>query len=1093
MKMTVVLLTVACLQVSASGFSQKVSLSVKKQSLESVFSEIKGQTGFVFWYKLDVLRYAKKVTISVSDKELTQVLDKIFADQPLTYEIIDKTIAVKLKDPDDPETSGQRVVPLPGITVSGRVTDEKGNPMAGVTVQVKGTRGGVQTGSDGRFSIPGIDGNAVLVFSYVGYQVQEARVNGRSFIDLLLHPESQSMSDVVVVGYGRATRENLTSAISTVKQEDLNKGAITDVGQLLQGKAPGLNITASGDPNVPAAVVLRGASTINSPGAPFYVIDGVPGADISIIAPDDIATIDILKDAAATAIYGNRASNGIIMITTKKGRKGQSQVTYNGYVGAEQVSSRLKVMDASELRAFLKKNNLGFSAINDKGANTDWQKAIERSTAISNNQNLSISGGGEHGTYNASLNYAQKEGIIDNTSLTRVIGRLNVEQYALNDRVKFDANVVNSSSNGDEVPYLGVILLQAAQYLPVSPVKNPDGTYFENEGTGGYYNPVAMMNNSTMNDKNNNLVGSFNTQVKLPAGLTYDISLSYQSYTDLHGEYYDSYFTSHYNDMYNNPNPGPGGRGQQSFGPNGQAYRSSYTNTAKVMETYLTWDRKFGRHTINAVAGYSWQDNVNNDGFQVTSFNFPVDNIGYNNFALSAPYASPTYPHVTFGPDGLYQETKLIADFFRLNYSYADKYLFQGSIRRDGSSVFGANHQFGYFPAVGVGWRISKEGFMSSQHVFDDLKLRASYGITGNAFGFNAYTAQFFSGSLGTYYYDGNQTSAYGPTQAANPNLQWEQTATGEIGLDFSSLKGRLNGSVDAYNKNTTDMIFPYSVDPILVPTGNIVANGGGMNNKGIEVMLIANPVRKADFNWTTTLNLTHNVNKITSLNNPLFPGIDSIPEAEPDGGGESGVFLQVLKAGKALGTYYTLQYAGKNASGVTQFYDHNGNLTTSPVAGTDYHYLGNAQPKLMYGWNNTFRYKRLDLNIFLRGALGDKLFNATRADLFRPATAATNNILEDAANESPSDPNVFRYSSRFIESGSYLRLDNATVGYNFRAILPYIKSIRAYVTANNLLTITGYKGIDPEINQGGVAPGVDYNDFYPKTRTFLVGFNVSF
>ena len=1085
MKLTVILLTVACLQVSASGFSQKISLTVKKQSLEAVFHQIKQQTGCVFWYKLDVLKYARTVTINVSGEDITQVLDEIFKDQPLTYEIVDKTVAVKLKDPE-------AVKPV-GITLTGRVTDERGNPMSGVSIRVKGSASGGQTGADGRYSIPNVGESAVLVFSYVGYQVQEVRVGSRTAIDLILHPESQSMSDVVVVGYGKATRENLTSAISTVKQEDLNKGAITDVGQLLQGKAPGLNITASGDPNVPAAVILRGASTVNSPGGPFYVIDGVPGADISIIAPDDIATIDILKDAAATAIYGNRASNGIIMVTTKKGRKGQTQVVYNGYVGAEQVSSRLKVMNAPELRAFLKKNNLGFSAANDKGANTDWQKQIERSTAISNNQNLSVSGGGEHGTYNASLNYAQKEGIINNTSLTRVIARLNAEQYALNDHVRFNINVVNSSSNGDEVPYLGVILLQAAQYLPVSPVKNPDGSYFENKSTGGYYNPVAMMNNSTMNDKNNNLVGSFNTQVKLPAGLTYDISLSYQSYTDLHGEFYDSYFTSNYNDLYNNPNPGPGGRTQQSFGPNGQAYRSSYTNTAKVMETYFTWDRKFGRHAINAVLGYSWQDNVNNDGFQVTSFNFPVNNIGYNNFALSAPYASSTYPHISLGPDGLYQETKLVADFFRVNYSYADKYLFQGSIRRDGSSVFGANHQFGYFPAVGVGWRISKENFMQSQHIFNDLKLRASYGVTGNAFGFNAYTAQFFSGSLGTYYYDGNQTSAYGPTQAANPNLQWEQTATGEIGLDFSSLMGRLSGSVDVYNKNTTKMIFPYSVDPILVPTGTIVANGGGINNKGIEVMLIGTPVRKADFSWTTTLNLTHNLNKITSLNNPLFPGIDSIPEAEPDGGGESGVFLQVLKAGKALGTYYTLQYAGKNSSGVTQFYDHNGNLTTAPVAGTDYHYLGNAQPKLMYGWNNTFRYKRLDLNIFLRGMLGDKIFNATRADLFRPATAATNNILADAAGESPSDPNVFRYSSRFIENGSFLRLDNLTVGYNFKGILPYVKSIRAYATANNLLTITGYKGIDPEINQGGVAPGVDYNDFYPKTRTFLAGVSVSF
>ncbi len=1089
--MTIFLLTAACLQVGAVGYSQKVNLSARQQSLEKVFKEIKSQTGYVFWYKVDMLNHAGKVTVELKNVDLARALDEIFSHQPLTYTIVDRTIAVKLKDSATGVVAPKPVPP--GIVITGRIRDEKGNPLAGVTVQVKGVAGSVVADADGKFKITDVPENGVLVFSYVGYTTEEMRVTSHTLVDLVLHPESVSLNDAVVVGYGRASRQNLTSAISSVKSEDLNKGIITDVGQLLQGKAPGLNITASGDPNTPAAVVLRGASTINSPGAPFYVIDGVPGADISLIAPDDIASVDILKDAAATAIYGNRASNGVIMITTKRGHKGQTQVVYNGNVAQEKISRSLKVMNAPELRSFLAKNSLGFSAVDDLGANTNWQKAIERSEGVSNNQNLSFSGGGDHGTYSASLNYAKKDGIIQNTSLTRVIGRLNIEQYALHDRVKFNFNIINSNSNGDEVPYLGVILLQSALFLPVSPITLPGGAYFEDLGTGGYYNPVSMLNNSTMNDKNNNLMGIGNAQVKLPFGLTYDINLSYQSYTDIHGEYYDSYFTSHYNNLYNNPNPGPTGRTQQSFGPDGQAYRSTYTNTAKVLETYFTWDRRFGGHSINAVLGYSWQDNINNDGFQVTSFNFPVDNVSYNNLALSSPYAASTLPHISLGPDGLYQETKLISDFFRVNYGYEDKYLFQGSVRRDGSSVFGANHQFGYFPSAGVAWRISKENFMQDQHLFSDLKLRGSYGITGNSFGFNAYTAQLFSGSLGTYYYDGNQTAAYGPTQANNPNLQWEQTATSEIGLDFGLLKNRVSGSIDVYNKNTTKMIFPYQVDPILVPSGTIVANGGGINNKGIEVMLNATPVTSAGFTWTTSLNLTHNINKITSLNNPLFPGIDSIPEAEPDGGGESGVFLQVLKAGKPLGTYFNLQYDGKNSSGTSQYVAQNGKPTISPVAGQDYHYLGNAQPKLLYGWSNTFRYQRFDLNIFIRGVYGDKLFNATRADLFRPATAAKLNILEDAKNELPSDENVWRYSSRFIESGTYLRLDNATLAYNFKAIDPYVKSIRVYVSTNNLFVITGYKGIDPEINQGGVAPGVDYNNFYPKTRTLLAGVNVSF
>jgi len=1087
MRMTVLMMTIACLQVSAAGYAQKVSLSVKEEPLDAVFREIKAQTGYVFWYKVEILRHAKKVTVRFQDLDLKTALDSIFTDEPLTFEIIDRTIAVRIK-----EGAGVADAPPP-VTISGKVVDEKGLPVPGVTIQVKGVSGGVTTDAEGRFRMPGVAENAVLLFSSVGYQSQEIRVGGRTSFAVVLHNESQSLGDMVVVGYGRASRRSLSTSITTVKADDLNKGAITDVGQLLQGKAPGLNITASGDPNKPAAVILRGASTINSPGGPFYVIDGVPGADISTVAPDDIATIDILKDAAATAIYGNRAANGLIMITTKRGKKGQTQVNYDGYVGTEQVSSRVQVMNAPELRSFLAKNSLGFSATDDLGANTDWQKAIERSTAVSTNHNLSFSGGGEHTTYSATVNYVKKEGIIRNTDLSRVIGRLAIDQYALNDRLKFSLNVVNSYSNGNEVPYLGVILLQAAHYLPVSPVRNPDGTYFEDKGIGGYYNPVAMQNHSLMNDKNNNLIGSLNTQLRLPLGFTYDVNLSYQNYSNLHGEYYDSYFTTNYNNLYNNPDPGPTGRLQQSFGPNGQAVRSSYTSSSKLLETYLTFERSFGDHAVKAVAGYSWQDNINNDGFQASTFNFPVDNISYYNFALSAPYANANLPKINFGPDGLYQETKLISDWLRVNYSYKDKYLLQGSVRRDGSSVFGANHQFGYFPAVSAGWRISQEGFMKDQNLFSELKLRGSYGIVGNAFGFNAYTAQTFSGSLGTFYSGGSQVNAYGPTQAANPNLKWEQTATTDIGLDVGLLKGRVTASVDVYNKNTTGMIFPYTVDRFLVSTGTIVANGGGMNNKGIELQVTATPVSRGDFSWTTSLNLAHNINKITSLNNPLFAGVDSIPEADPEGGGESGVHLQVLKAGRPLGQYFTLQYAGKNANGTTQFINHNGKPDTTYVIGTDYHYLGNAQPKLIYGWNNTFRYRRWDLNVFIRGVLGDKLFNATRADLFRPATAATVNILQDAGNESPKDANVFRYSSRFIESGSFLRLDHASLGYIFKGIANYIHNIRAYATVNNLFTITGYKGIDPEINQGGVAPGVDYNNFYPKTRTVLVGINVSF
>ncbi|MEO7992033.1 MAG: TonB-dependent receptor [Chryseolinea sp.] len=975
------------------------------------------------------------------------------------------------------------------LQVKGKVTSSEG-AMPGVSIQVKGTTTGVVSDAKGEYTLMVENENSILVFSFIGFLTEEVAVNGKTVIDMLMMEDIMTLSEVVVVGYGTQSKKNLSSAVVNVRPEDLNRGAIADVGQLLQGKVPGLNITSSGDPNKAAAVILRGVSTLNSSQSPFYVIDGIPGADIATIAPDDIASIDVLKDAAATSIYGSRAANGVIIITTKKGIKGQAQVTYSGYVGIEKVSNQLDMMDATQLRAFVTKNSLAFTPADDLGANTNWQKAVEKSSAFSQNHNISIGGGTDHGTYNASINYLSKEGVLLNSDLKRVIARLALEQYAINDKVKFGLNVSNSNSSADDLPYRNTILLQSASYLPVSPIKNADGTYFENFVKSGYYNPVAMLKNSQMNTKYNLLIGSFTTKVELPFGLTYDLNLSYQNSSYLFGSYLDKYFTTNYNSMYDNPDPGYGGHTLQTFGTNGQATRSSFQDSKKVLETFLTWNKSIGDHTINAVIGYSWQDNIFGDGFQATTSNFPADNTGYNNLALSNPttYNSGLY----FGGVRAYSHTRLISDFARLNYNYKDKYLLQGSIRRDGGSVFGKNNQWGYFPSVGVAWRIEQEGFMQTQQLFSDLKLRGSYGVTGNSTGFDAYTAQFISSSAGTYYYNGvGLTAAYGPTQAANFDLQWEKTATTNIGVDFAILKGKISGSLDLYSKNTTGMIYGYRVDPMLVPSGNITANGGSINNKGIELSLTAAPVQTDAFSWNTSLNLAHNKNEITKLTSPLFIGGDSINVSFPEGGGQSGSSLQLLKEGHPLGQFFTLQYAGKNDQGVSQFIGKDGSLTTTPTR-ADYNYAGNAQPKFLMGWSNNLRYKNFDLNIFIRGVFGNKIFNATRADLFRPTTAMSTNILADAADESPADGNAYKYSTRFIEDGSYIRFDNATLGYNIKVISKYIKTFRVYTSVNNLFVITKYNGVDPEVNQGGIAPGVDYNNFYPKTRTFLFGVKVS-
>jgi TonB-dependent starch-binding outer membrane protein SusC len=984
--------------------------------------------------------------------------------------------------------------------VRGIVKDGKGNPVPSVTVSVKGTNTSAVTSDDGAFTINAKDGD-VLVFSAVSFERSEIKVSSSATYAMVLVSTSVTLGDVVVVGYGKSSRKNLSSSITTIKPEDLNRGAISDVGQLLQGKVAGLNITASGDPNRPAAIILRGASTVNSPGGPFYVIDNVPGADIATVAPDDIASIDVLKDASATAIYGNRAANGVIMITTKRGRKGGVQTTYNGYVGIENVSSRLDLMDATEHRAFLTANGSAYNPIDDHNANTDWQKAIQRGTATAHNHNLSFSGGGEHSTYSASINYLDKEGILVGSRLRRMIARLNVEQYALNDKIKFGLNVANSNSNANHVPLQNVALLQAAKHLPVNNVRNADGTYFENLTISGYFNPRALIDNAQDDTKYNTLTANFTTEVKLPFDLTYNASISYQKTSALHGEYYGSYYGRYpTSNFYNNPDPGMGYTHSligSLFGVNGSAFRSSYQNSFTTAETFLTWNKKFGDHSLNAVIGYALQENVNGDGFRSSSTNFLNDYVGYQNLALGNPYAVSSY-RVDYGPTGVYGKTKLISDFGRLNYNYQNKYMLQASLRRDGSSVFGANNRWGYFPSGSVAWRITGENFMQGQNLVNDLKLRVSYGVSGNSAGVGPYNSQLIYGLRGTYYNGGVFDNAIVPAQASNPDLQWEELTTTNAGLDFIILKNKLSGSIDWYKKRTTDMLFGISVSPSIVPGGYIIVNGGSLENTGIEFSLNATPVSTKDFKWTSGINLSHNKNLVTSLANPYTTG-DSTRYAQPDGPGQSGATLQLLKVGYPLGQFFTLSYAGKGADGISQFNRRDGTKTVGASGaqsvfafGTDYWYMGSPQPKLLIGWNNSFQYKNFDLNFFLRGTFGNKIFNATRADLSYVTAASVNNLMVTAKEDKIVDSRNSFYSDRYIESGSYIRMDNATLAYTFSKPVKGINNLRLYVTGNNIFTITNYSGIDPEINQGGIAPGVDYNNFYPKTRTFLFGVNLS-
>lgn len=966
-----------------------------------------------------------------------------------------------------------------GRIIKGKVTDESKVSLPGVTVRVKGTAIGVSTNSDGNYSIKVNNSKDVLVFGMVGMATREVPVTDQSVVNLVLLPDSKLLNDVVVIGYGTSSKKEVTGAITTIAAEDFNQGVLVSPAQLLQGKVAGLNVTQSGDPNGKPSTTLRGPSTFREGAAmePFYVIDGVPGASIDLLAPADIESIDVLKDASSTAIYGSRAANGVIMVTTKKAKAGQTRLSYSGYGAIESVSKKYDMLSAPELRQYLADNKQVLNPIDDDGSNTNWQDLLER-TGYSQNHNVSYGGSGQNSEYGASVNYLDKQGILQHTDLKRTVARAYVNQRFFDDRLKLGLTVTNSASTSDDI-YQSTALSNMLFFLPTVSPFNADGTYKENYNrTGsGTRNPLSVVDNNSIKTVNNKTLINAMAQVTILTGLKFTASLSTQKdQTNL-----SSYLNS---------------QSGLARGVNGQAIRSEVLNKTDVAEGYFNYDRMFGKHSLKLLAGYSWQEDRTNDGFAVTTQGFSNDNIGADNIFLSNPSLLSQIQFSNNGVVPVISTLRQISFYGRAQYNFDEKYLFQASLRDDGSSAFGANNRWGLFPAVSAGWRIISEDFMKSVPVISDLKLRAGYGVSGNSLGFDAFSALTVYGTPPTgskYLNNGVISNAIGAVRNENPNLKWETTGTLNAGVDFGLFKNRLTGSIDYYIKKTSDLIYNnYAVSNTQYIYPFITANVGKIKNTGLEVALNAVVVKTPDFSWTSSPNISHNKNVVETLSDDLYK-LAYIQTAQLGGKGQSGNYSQVIQPGQALGTFSLWNYAGKNAAGVSTYINAAGQTIATQPLTTDQKIAGNAQPSYIYGWNNSFSYKKWDFNFLVRGVLGNKILNATAAGLNTPADAKLQNIPRSTLGESFNDVNAYLISDRYLESGSYLRLDNATLGYTIRPKVKNIKAIRLYVTGNNIFVITKYTGIDPEISMGGLTPGIDNNNFYPKTRTVSVGVNASF
>lgn len=960
-------------------------------------------------------------------------------------------------------------------TIKGIVVDETNQPLPGVTVVIKGSSAGVTTNAEGSYTIRVAGPSTVLRYSIVGSIAKEETVGSRRIINVTLISDQKQLNDVVVIGYGTSSKREVTSSITTVKAEDFNAGVLTTPAELLQGKVAGLNISKSGDPNSTPSTVLRGPSTITGSTEPFYVIDGVPGASIDLLAPADIESIDVLKDASATAIYGNRASNGVIIVTTRHAKAGQNRLSYSSYVSTEAVSNQIHVLTGDQLRQYLATNNQTplTPGLNDDGSNTNWQDLTER-RSVSQNQNLSFSGATENADYGVTANYMTNNGVIKNTSMDRVILKGYLNQRFFNDRLKLGLSITNSHTINNNVP-VSQVIDEAVFYLPTVSPYNPDGSYKEyySRTGSGTLNPLSLVNNNVIKTDDSKTLYNGIMTVDIIKGLKYTFNASVQT-DQTNGASYDNSASG------------------LAIGLNGVANRTSYLNTRTVLESFFNYDRDFGKHSIHLVGGYSYENDKNNDGFGVTTQNFTDDALSYNNIALSNP-TSLSQIGLQSNP---ISTTRLISFYGRAQYSYEKgRYSLQAALRNDGSSVFGVNNRWGYFPSVSGAWTISDEKFMKTVPVIDYLKLRVGYGVSGNSSGINPFSAIVIYGGSGKFLNNGVITNTIQPVQNDNPNLKWESTSTMNYGLDFGILKDRITGSVDVYNKNTSNLLYGgYNVSTTLYFVGTIAANVGSVNNKGIEVQVNFIPVRNAGdgFTWKSSINFAHNRNDVTSLSNTVFQ-TPFISTANIGGKGTSGLNGQRIQPGYPLGQFYLWHYEGKNAQGVSTYLNAAGQIVPTQPLATDAMFSGNAQPNLIYGFTNSFYYKNFDLNFTVRGTLGNKIFDNTLAALNDPQDAHVQNIPTFTLGESFNDVNAYLPSDRFLENGSYLRMDNATLGYNIKPRSQTVKAIRVYVSGNNLFLITNYRGIDPEINIGGQTPGIDANNFYPKTRTFLFGVQATF
>jgi len=1053
-----------------------ISLKIDDQQIKNVLSKIEKQTQTRFMYAHDIIQASRKISFSATEEKLGDLLKKILSPLNIIYEVSGNNIILTYVEPLDlliPEGNKSQ------FTITGNVTDENKMPLPGVNISIKGTANGTISDGGGNYSLQVPENSKALTFSFIGYTTQEIEIGTQREINIVLLTDNKTLNEVVVIGYGSVKKGDLTGSVANLNEKNFNGGIVTAPEQLMQGKLSGVSITLnSGQPGANSNVRIRGGTSITASNDPLYVIDGVPVAydggnystvsdrqsalannPLNMLNPSDIKSIDVLKDASATAIYGSRGANGVIIITTKQGQSGKAMVEYDASIGVSTLRKRIDVLSADEFRNYINKSP-DIKGWVDGKSSTDWQKQIFR-TGITKNHSLALSGGSQNTTYRASLNYSNQEGIILKSALEKVVGRINLTHKALKDKLTFNLFLNNAylkntnapvpeSSGGDGS---GGLIRDALRQDPTYPIKDSSGAYTYHGVLN--QNPIEESNTLIDQSETSRFLSSLKTTYKLFDFLSADINFG------LTRESIARYFYA----------PIASRIGGQSHGLGSQEAKNSNSN---LLEINLVFNKTFGNHHLNVLGGYSYQDFFYKGSF-ISAKNFITDANTYDNIGGG--------DRNTFNLGTYKNANRLISFYGRATYDFKNKYYFTVTVRQDGSSKFGPNNKRAIFPSAALAWKISEESFLQNSSIINNLKLRLSYGITGNQ-GIQNYLSQsILSVSNNQYIVGGVSYKAVGASQLPNPNIKWESTATTDLGIDFGFLGGRLNGTLDVYRKRTTDLLLEFKV-PSPSVVGTLVDNVGEVENKGIELDLNGVLIQKKSVKVEVYGNLTHNQNKVISISKGIYQQTQ-IYLNSTNSPGFSGVNTEIIIPGQPLGTYYGYKYNGVE-NGVEKFVDVNNDGKITP--GDDRMIIGNYRPNLLYGFGTNITFHQFNLSIFFRGVQGVSVLNSTALDLQNISRLPLYNVTRATLSDGVKYGESAQYSSRWIQNASFLRLQNIRLGYNFNvSSIKWLSRASLYITGQNLFVITKYKGFDPEVSNG-----VDFAN-YPTPRTVLLGLSVAF